>query len=183
MKTDPKYPWLNELKGLPQTIIKAMELWGVAEVVGKGSNKTIVGWRDELNQVGVKVSGFSDDDIAWCGLFAAIVCYRRKGLATEVVKDPLWARNWANYGTKAEKPSLGDILVFKRGKGGHVAFYIAEDETTYHILGGNQGNKVSIVRIEKDRLLAARRPRYATIPSAVKPYLVAASGRISNNEA
>jgi uncharacterized protein (TIGR02594 family) len=182
MKTDPKYPWINTLDGLPKTIIKAMELWGVAEVVNKGSNKTIIGWRDELNQAGAKVSGFSDDDIAWCGLFAAIVAFRRKGLASEVVKDPLWARNWSSYGVQAIVPGLGDILVFSRGNGGHVGFYVAEDANAYHVLGGNQGNKVSIVRIAKDRLLAARRPRYNVTPAAVKPYKVAASGTFSQNE-
>jgi uncharacterized protein (TIGR02594 family) len=183
MKTDPKYPWINTLDGLPQTIIKAMELWGVTEVVGKGSNKTIIGWRDELNQAGAKVSGFSDDDIAWCGLFAAIVAFRRKGLASEVVKDPLWARNWSSYGKQATTPELGDILVFSRGKGGHVALYIAEDANAYHVLGGNQGNKVSIVRVAKNRLLAVRRPPYIIKPAAVKPYKVVASGKLSHNEA
>ena len=69
----PQYQWLHKVSGLPRTIAECIKLHGVQEVVGKGSNKTIIGWRDELNQVGAKISGFSDDDVAWCGLLAAIV--------------------------------------------------------------------------------------------------------------
>lgn len=177
-----KYQWLTKLKGLPNTIKLALPLIGTAEVVGKGSNKTIIGWRDELNLAGVKIVGFSDDDIPWCGLFVAVITFRRLKASKEVVKSPLWARNWAKYGNKTTTPGLGDILVFSRGSGGHVGFYVAEDATSYHVIGGNQSNKVSIARIAKGRLLAARRPPYVTVPAAVKPYHVAASGVVSTNE-
>lgn len=183
MTLPSNYKWLTSLGGLPNTIKFALELYGVQEVVGRGSNKTIIGWRDELNQAGVKIEGFSDDDIPWCGLFAAIVTYRRLGKMHEVVNSPLWARNWTKYGMKADKPSLGDVLVFSRGTSGHVGFYVGEDATCYHVLGGNQSNKVCITRIEKSRLLDARRPPYITVPGAVKPYILASSGYVSTNEA
>ena len=35
----------------------------MAEIVGRGSNRTIISWRDELNQAGVKIAGFSDDEL------------------------------------------------------------------------------------------------------------------------
>lgn len=183
MSLAPEYRWLTETTGLPKTIVEGMKLYGTQEVVGRGSNATIIGWRDELNQNGVKISGFSDDDIAWCGLYAAIVAFRRMKVADEVVKSPLWARNWAKYGTKSPQPSLGDVLVFERGSGGHVGFYIGEDATAYHVLGGNQSNRVSITRIAKNRLIAARRPAYKTIPKAVRPYRLSANGTLSTNEA
>lgn len=178
-----RYRWLLELPDLPNTIGLALQELGVKEIIGKGSNKTIISWRDELNLAGVRIAGFSDDDTPWCGLFAAIVTYRRMGVSTEPVESPLWARNWASYGYKADKPSLGDVLVFKRGNGGHVAFYIGEDDDCYHIIGGNQGNCVSITRITKSRLLAARRPPYKIQPSSVKVYKLSAEGTISKNEA
>jgi uncharacterized protein (TIGR02594 family) len=179
----PQYQWLHKVNGLPRTIAECIKLHGVQEVVGKGSNKTIIGWRDELNQAGAKISGYSDDDIAWCGLFSAIVAYRRMNRAEEVVKDPLWARNWLKYGTKSKTAMLGDVLVFSRGNGGHVGFYVAEDNACYHVFGGNQSNRVSITRIAKNRLLGVRSPQYATIPKGVKQYRVAPSGSISTNEA
>jgi uncharacterized protein (TIGR02594 family) len=178
-----QYHWIGKLKGLPNTIRLGLAEYGTQEVVGRGSNKTIIAWRDELNHAGAKVAGFSDDDIAWCGLFAAIITLRRIGAATEVVKEPLWARNWAKYGIATKTPGLGDILVFERGDGGHVGFYIAEDATAYHVLGGNQSNKVCITRVLKSRLLAARRPKYNVQPAAVKPYRVATAGALSLNEA
>jgi len=183
MNLPAQYEWITKLKGLPKTISLALAEYGTQEVVGKGSNKTIIGWRDELNQSGAKVAGYSDDDIPWCGLFAAIVALRRRKNAAEVVKDPLWARNWAKYGKHANAAMLGDVLVFERGSGGHVGFYVAEDSTAYHVIGGNQGNRVSIARVAKDRCIAVRRPVYATIPAAVKPYRVAATGSLSTNEA
>lgn len=173
------YAWLRGLV-LPKTIAEGLKLLGVAEVVGKGSNKTIIGWRDELNRSGVTISGYSDDDIPWCGLFAAIVAARAGKVP---VDGPLWARNWANFGKAADAASLGDVLVFVRpGGGGHVGFYIAEDATAYHVLGGNQGNRVSISRIAKDRCIARRRPAYRVQPASVKPYRVKAAGGLSVNE-
>ena len=174
------YAWLLSVGQLPRTITEGVALMGVAEVVGKGSNRTIMGWRDELNQAGVPITGYSDDDIPWCGLFAAIVTHRA---GKKAVASPLWARNWAKFGAGVTEASLGDVLVFVRNGGGHVGFYVAEDATAYHVLGGNQGNKVSITRIAKDRCIAVRRPIYNNKPDSVRPYKVAAGGALSRNEA
>lgn len=198
-----KYNWLNSIGLLPKTISEGLKLIGTAEIVGKGSNKTIISWRDELNQaaevnpLAAAIAGYSDDDVAWCGLFAAIVAFRA---GKKVVSSPLWARNWVNFGAAiaynagttakpilkfeaGQSAGLGDILVFVRDGGGHVGFYIAEDATAYHVLGGNQGNRVSITRIEKSRCIAVRRPIYNVKPATVKPYKVAATGLVSKNEA
>jgi uncharacterized protein (TIGR02594 family) len=183
MSIPAAYAWLPTLSGLPKTISLALKEYGVKEVIGRGSNKTIIAWRDELNHAGVKIEGYSDDDIPWCGLFAAVICYRRMKQAAEVVKSPLWARNWTKYGTRSAVPGLGDVLVFQRGSGGHVGFYVGEDRNCYHVLGGNQSNQVSIAILQKSRLLAARRPPYKTQPRAVKPYYLTTGGTISTNEA
>lgn len=180
MNIPSKYAWLANVGQLPKTIQEGLKLLGVAEVVGKGSNKTIIGWRDELNQAGVRVVGFSDDDIPWCGLFAAIVAHRA---GKSVVYGPLWARNWEVFGSKVKSAGLGDCLVFARNGGGHVGWYVAEDADAYHVLGGNQSNRVSIARIEKSRCIAIRRPKYNVMPASVRSYVVKASGSLSKNEA
>jgi uncharacterized protein (TIGR02594 family) len=176
----PKYEWLSNVGTLPKTIQEALKLHGVQEIVGKGSNKTIIDWRDELNAAGVAIVGYSDDDIPWCGLFAAIVVQRagKRG-----VPSPLWARNWAKFGTGVNEAGLGDVLVFVRNGGGHVGFYVAEDATAYHVLGGNQSNKVCVTRIEKARCISIRRPVYSVRPDSVKSYRVASTGILSRNEA
>lgn len=180
MKNLPKeYEWLNLAKTLPKVISIGLSFLGTQEVVGKGSNKTIISWRDELNKNEIWISGFSDDDIPWCGLFVAYVTFKA---GKQPVKDPLWALNWSKFGDKSPEPSLGDILSFKRPSGGHVGFYIAEDSSCYHVLGGNQSNNVTITRIEKTRLVAAR-CKYNIRPDSAKPYKVSSNGVISSNEA
>ena len=95
----------------------------------------------------------------------------------------MWALNWLKFGESVGQPWLGDVLCFQREGGGHVGMYVAEDHTTYHVLGGNQSDKVSIARIAKDRLRGVRRVPYVNAPASAKPYVVAASGAISTNEA
>lgn len=175
------YEWLGGVGLLPRTITEALALHGVAEVVGKGSNRTIMGWRDELNLAGVRITGFSDDDIPWCGLFAAIVAHRA---GKAVPENPLWARNWAKFGVPQERPGLGDVLVYERaGGGGHVNYYIGEDTHAYHGIGGNQANRANITRIAKSRCIAVRRPIYSHAPASVRPFQLAAAGALSRNEA
>jgi|688.fasta_scaffold243354_3 uncharacterized protein (TIGR02594 family) len=176
------YKWLNNIGLLPRMVQQGLALIGTREVIGKGSNRTILEWRDNLNQNGVKISGYSDDDIPWCGLFVAHLAFSRLNSPSEVPESPLWARNWASYGTKVKTAMLGDVLVFARNGGGHVGLYIAEDATAYHVLGGNQSNAVSIARIEKSRCIAICRPKYNNQPESVKQYVVASSGELSKNE-
>lgn len=200
MNIPEKYSWLSTVGTLPKTIDEGLRLLGVKEVVGRGSNKTIIDWRDILNAASPVgnpiIKGYSDDDIPWCGLLAAVIAFFRANNISEVVDAPLWAANWSLYGREVAtrvngilksstglKPSLGDILVFKRPKGNHVAFYVAEDDTSYHVLGGNQSNAVTITRILKSRCWSVRRPPYKVVPTSVKPYYVKAAGVISTNEA
>lgn len=182
MSIPAKYQWLANVGTLPRTIAVGLECLGVKEIVGRGSNRTIIAWRDELNAAGVKISGYSDDDIPWCGLFAAWVTFQRASNAQEVVDAPLWARNWATYGRPTKQAALGDVLVFGRNGGGHVGFYVGEDQQCFHVLGGNQSNAVTIARIKKSRLIAVRRPPYNMQPASVTPYFVSATGTISTNE-
>jgi uncharacterized protein (TIGR02594 family) len=173
-----QYKFLQNISTLPKVIAEGLKLIGTKEVVGNGSNAEILSWRDELNSSGNKIEGFSDDDIPWCGLFVAIVCLRS---GKDIVESPLWARNWAKFGKKSSPAKLGDVLTFVRPSGGHVGFYIAEDDSCYHVLGGNQSNAVTITRIEKSRLIASRN-KYNNAPESAKPYFVTNNGIVSKNE-
>ena len=170
-----QYLWLKDLKG-PKVIVEAMKLYGITEIKGPKHNDKIMSWAEET---GLKKT-YTSDEIAWCGLFAAVVVQRAN---FEPVKDPLWARNWSKFG-KAEKVAmLGDILVFSRDGGGHVGFYVGEDNTAYHVLGGNQSDQVNVTRILKTRLLAIRRcPWRIAQPKEVKVIKLNAEGIISKNE-
>lgn len=176
------YAWIDALDPQPKIINEAMKLFGIHEGQGAVNNPVILEWAKE---VGVQ-QVYTADSIPWCGLFAAVVVKRAGKVAPA---GPLWALNWKNFGRPGEKPldpgqpGLGDVLVFVRPGGGHVGFYIGEDALAYHVLGGNTSDSVSIARIEKHRLYACRRWRYDNQPATVKPYILAAAGTISHNEA
>ena len=175
MNLPKAYGWLQQ-ESAPRHLLKAVELFGVTETVGSIHNPVIMGWARELGLQNV----YTSDEIPWCGLYAAIVIHRAQ---RPVVKDPLWALNWNNFGVRVTTPMLGDILTFTRKSGGHVGFYVGEDDTAYHVLGGNQGNKVSVVRIAKSRLSQARRPQYTSQPTNIRKITLASTGALSTNEA
>lgn len=128
---------------LPKMLREAAALYGTTEEAGSRNDPQIMAWAAETSK---QVKGYTADSIPWCGLFAA-VCAHRAGW--DIPENPLWALNWLNFGTPIDNPGIGDILVWRRKGGGHVGFYVGEDDTHYHVLGGNQGDKVSIIRLTK----------------------------------
>lgn len=175
--TVAKYEWLRAADA-PRVIVEAAKLIGTVEVPGAKSSPVIMGWAKEC---GLQ-NAYGSDDVAWCGLFAAVVVRRANYVPVE---KPLWARNWAKWGNPVDAPMLGDVLTFTRGSGGHVAFYVGEDRNSYHVLGGNQSDAVNIMRLSKDRLIAARRCPWRTAqPASVRKIIVNGDGvPISINEA
>lgn len=161
----------------PKLLVEAVKLLGTKEVVGKQHNPVILGWAKELGLQKV----YTADEIPWCGLAIAYAAHKA-GL--EVVDKPLWALSWAKWGTEVKEPMLGDILTFKRDGGGHVGIYVGEDKDCYHVLGGNQGNAMSVSRIVKSRLYQARRTKWKVAqPANVRKVILSAKGAISQNEA
>ncbi|HSF95249.1 MAG TPA: TIGR02594 family protein [Thermohalobaculum sp.] len=162
-------PWLQE----------AYRLIDTREVPGKGSNGAILGWAKAL-----KIN-YNDDEIPWCGLFVAH-CIGATMPEEALPANPLGARQWTKFG-KSCKPQKGAVMVFWRGSRdgwkGHVGFYWGEDDTTFHILGGNQSNSVSVTRLTKDRLLQARWPKGAMAPSGEIRMVKANGEPISTDEA
>lgn len=182
MALSKQYEWLVKENG-PIMIKQALNLYGTTEVPGAANNATILSWAQEVGQDpmynGVK-KFYNADSIPWCGLFMAVVAKRS---SKQIVKDPLWALNWGNFGKHTPTPMLGDVLVFIRNGGGHVGLYVGEDSTCFHVLGGNQSDKVCITRIEKKRLYTARRPNYINQPVNVRKISLSSSGTVSSNEA
>lgn len=161
----------------PKLLVEAYKLIGIKETLGKESNPTLLAWAQKL---GLK-NTYTADEIPWCGLFVAYACFMA---GKEPVKNPLWARNWLNFGTEEQTAMLGDILVFSRGaNSGHVGIYVGEDDKCYHVLGGNQGDEVSIKRVPRVRLLGARRTKWSVAqPSNVRVIKVNGDGLISDKE-
>ena len=164
------------LISLPPWMEVAKSLINTKETPGTADNPEILHWAKEIG-VG---KDYTHDSIAWCGLFIGF-CLRHSGLS--IVGTPLWARAWAVYGRFLAAPAFGAIMVFVREGGGHVGFYVSEDESYYHILGGNQSDAVNITRVAKDRCIAYRWPpnadQYFKSGRIVKRF----DGQVSYNEA
>lgn len=173
-----QYQWLNNIKEPPRILTEAMRAMGVHEKLGRGSNPTIMQWAKRTGMGNV----YTDDSIPWCGLFMA---YAVMQAGFDAPVNPLWARNWLTFGRDASgDASLGDVLVFTRGKSGHVGIYVGEDRDCYHVLGGNQSDSVMIKRIAKARCIGHRRCKWRiNQPAGVKPIHLPPSGKISTNEA
>lgn len=172
------YRWLSAQPLLPRMVREGLALLSTREAPGTADNAAILGWAAELG--GSVARDYRADSVPWCGLFMAIVAARA---GKPLPQSPLWALSWAQFGRPAPAPMLGDVLVFRRQQGGHVGLYLAEDEAAYHVLGGNQGDCVSIARVARHRLLDARRPAYTAMPPSVRAFHVDAAGSLSTNEA
>ena len=172
------YGYLKNEKS-PKILVEALKHLGVREIVGSKHNPVILNWAEELGIENI----YNSDEIAWCGLFMAYVCHKAgvdKGFTNQ---QSLWALNWNKFGTKTNVAMLGDVLTFKRKGGGHVGIYVGEDDVCYHVLGGNQNNSVSIVRIEKARVSQIRRTKWKfKQPDNVRIVELDSNGKISENE-
>lgn len=128
----------------------AKSLLGIEEEPGSGDNPVILGWAKKLG-----ISDYNHDSIPWCALF---VSYIVSEFGEDVTDAPLWALSWKNWGTKVDGSAYGAILVFKRQGGGHVGFYVSEDDDNYHVLGGNQGDMVCVKAVPKKNCVGIRWP-------------------------
>jgi uncharacterized protein (TIGR02594 family) len=172
-----RYGWLTREPG-PKMIVEALKLYGTLETPGSANNPTILAWAKEVG--GEVADTYKADSVPWCGLFIAVVAKRA---GKEIPKHPLWALSWSAFGAKVPDAALGDVLVFVRNGGGHVGLYVGEDSSAFHVLGGNQSDRVCITRVATGRLYAARRPLYRIQPANVRPVHLEATGALSLNEA
>lgn len=169
---------MNEL----HWIAKARSYLGEAEVPGKKHNGKILGWWRLLGAV------IRDDETPWCGGFVGGVL-AECGYTFKDVKNPAGARNWLSLPVKLDKPAYGCVVVFWRGQksgwSGHVGFVVGEDQNgNLMVLGGNQGNRVSIAPFSRDRVLGYRWPSLWPAPSRFTlPKLDSKGQPLSTNEA
>jgi uncharacterized protein (TIGR02594 family) len=176
-KLDAAHAYLRDVAQLPLITACYLDLLGTIEVQGTGSSKLILSWRDELN---LPPSAYPNDGVPWCGLAAGIAA-KRAGKDLSEVGNVLWALNWAHFGVAADRPMLGDYMVWKRNGGGHINNYVGEEVVNgvlfYHGIGGNQSDQVNIMAKRADvGLVAVRRPIYTVQPAGVRAYNVANGG-------
>lgn len=157
-------PWMNT----------AQSLLGTKEAPGTADNPVILKWSNAIAKKFPDLARYTKeyihDSIPWCGDFVAY-CLAANGIKPVTKEDGatygfLWADDWKYFGVPVT-PRPGAVMVFTRSGGGHVAFYVGEDATTYTVLGGNQSDAVMVMKIAKSKFTAARWPKEA----AVEPVL------------
>lgn len=163
----PDDDWPKADKGVPPDLswmIEASRLSGIREEPGSANNPTIMNWAKALDL------SYASDEVPWCGLFVGHC------VGSQLPEEPLpagfmGARKWLAFG-RSVPPQFGAVLVFWRVSRddwrGHVGFCYAQDATHFHVLGGNQSNKVNVSRFPKSRLLDARWPNSTTPANIVR---------------
>lgn len=176
MKMNKYQYFLDNKNILPKMVVNSLSYLGLKEVVGKGSNPMIMKMAKELGVDKI----YKDDDTAWCALYHAYICkisgkpMRFKGY------DLLRAKSFTEWGNavRLKDAKLGDTIIFTRPQGFHVGLYIGESKETYHILGGNQRNSVSITEIAKSQAIAVRNFYKIGPPNSVKKYIIGTDGTV-----
>lgn len=141
----------------PRWLTKAKSYIGQREIAGRRHNPNILRWWILIQ------AGFTDDETPWCAGFVGGVleeCGIRSARSAR-------ALSYLNWGAPLDKPVPGCIAVFTRGKGaGHVGFYVGEDgRGNPQVLGGNQGDAVTVATYPKSRLRGYRWPSSEPLPS------------------
>lgn len=138
-------------KNLPPWILIALAELGVAEVPGEKNNPRV------LEYHGTTSLKATADFVPWCSAFVCWVMECSKIDSTRSAS----ARSWAGWGQTLAKPKLGAIAVLERGNQswqGHVGFVIDTDATKVYVLGGNQGDRVSVAAFQKSTVISYRWP-------------------------
>lgn len=133
----------------------AQRFLGMREVPGALSNPAVLA----MLQLAGKWP--TDDATPWCSAFAYTIAWLLD-LPRPDTRVALAARSWHSDlvapQVRLEHAVEGfDLVVLTRGAGGHVGFYAGHSGSVIQLLGGNQGDQVSIAAFDRARLLSVRR--------------------------
>ena len=132
----------------------AINEFGIKEIKGPKHNKRIVQYAKDSN-----FTWINDDETAWCSTFMNWVALQA-GLNNS---KSAAARSWLQIGIEVSDPEPGDVIVLWRGSiksnKGHVGIYLGHSKSgdRVYVLGGNQGDAVSITGYPTTRILSFRR--------------------------
>lgn len=136
----------------PPWLEVAMEELGVCEYPGKKHNPRIVEYHRTTT---LKATS---DEVPWCSAFVGW-CLEQVGI---VGTRSAAARSWMQWGAAHLQAQRGSIVVFRRGSNpaqGHVAFFLERvGDSLVKVLGGNQGNRVSVANYQEKDVIGYRFP-------------------------
>lgn len=165
----------------PYWLTKAYLYLGVKEISGSKHAQKIITWWQLIR------SAFRDDETPWCAAFVGGVleeCGIRSSRSAA-------ARSYNKWGVELEGPAYGCIVTFWRvspkSASGHVGFVVGRDKQgNLMVLGGNQGDQVSVKAFALSRVLSYRWPQSIALPYSdglLTLPLIESSGGLSTNEA
>ena len=137
----------------PAWLAAAWAEFGVREISGARDSVAVLSYYKDAGHPSVK-----HDEIAWCAAFAGAMLKRADIAAT----GSLLARSYLGWGVPVETPKLGAIAVLERGTdpgAGHVGFVVGAAGKRIFLLGGNQGDAVSVAAFDLGRVIGYRWPR------------------------
>ncbi len=142
---------------------------GMSEVPGTKDNPAILAMLKLDNQWP------EGDEVPWCSGFVNWIAWHLRLPRSK----SLMARSWLAVGEPIDHTVYRDddsklmergfdVVILKRGGGdqpgpevlkapGHVGFYAGHDSKKVFLLGGNQGDSVSVAAFDWDRILGIRR--------------------------
>lgn len=141
-------PLLNQP---PNWLLTALAEYGVREIPGIHASPRI------LQYHATTTLRATSDEVPWCSAFVNW-CMRECGIKGT---DSAAARSWLAWGTPLQLPKLGCVVVFSSARGadaGHVGFLQRSEQHWTYVLGGNQGNAVSLSPYETRSVLGFRWP-------------------------
>ncbi|WP_319528995.1 TIGR02594 family protein [uncultured Cohaesibacter sp.] len=168
--------------GEPAWVQVGRSYLGLKEYKGNRHNPKILEWWQLIRMP------FTDDETAWCAGYVGGVLEECgiRSTRSAAAKSYFWNR----WGQVLSGPCVGAIVVFWRktpdGKYGHVGIVVGRDRYgNLMVLGGNQGDAVSIKPFSVDRVVSYH------FPDGHKPGLIGfnnlpivdSDGIVSTNEA
>lgn len=148
---------------------------GLREIPGAQTAPRIARWLADLK------AWWRDDETPWCGV--AVAAWMR---AAGVPLPQHWyrAKAWLTWGVPLAAPVPGCVVVFERQGGGHVGLVEGVDQRgRLMVLGGNQGNAVSVAPFDMARVSGYRWPPGAAPQFAGRLPVIASAAASSSNEA
>jgi uncharacterized protein (TIGR02594 family) len=159
----------------PPWIVEGMKHIGLSEIHGSQHNPAILRWWSLIR------APFTDDETPWCAGYVGGVL---ESVGIQSTRSA-WARSYLNWDVRLNHPVKGCVVVFERGpQSGHVGFAVGRDSRgNLMVLGGNQGDVVSIKPFPLSRVLGYRWPKERPVPLYKTLAVIASDGALSTNEA
>ncbi len=165
----------------PSWLNAAFKYLGLWEWKGSDHNPKILEWWSKIR------APFTDDETPWCAAYVG-------GILEECgIKSSrsAAARSYTKWGFELSGPAVGAVVVFWRGKpsgwSGHVGFVVGKDQAgNLMVLGGNQGNQVTVRPFDVSRVLSYHWPDGQVHPERIGFHnlpVVKSDGKLSTNEA